>query len=108
LNLTIDNDFITTCRKEINKISNKLTYLKRSRDNISHNLQNLKIEKLKFSDIDDIAEVVDSLFNFIDVALRNNSWSFSFFQDEPKRDMDLLIKDLMKLRKVSFLIMSNS
>lgn len=108
LNVEFENDFIESCRKKINKISNKLTHLKRSRDNLSHNLQKLKIEKLKFTDIDDIAEVVDDLFNNIDMALRNNSWSFSFFHEEPKRDMDLLIKDIMKLRELSFLIMNNS
>lgn len=98
--------FIEKCRKQINKISNKLTNLWRSRNNRSHNLQTTKDASLKFKDIEDISKVVDELFNFIDSVIRANSWSFDYFNEEPGRDFKLLIKDLEKIRDIRFIIIN--
>lgn len=100
--------FIEKCRKQIDKISNKLTNLWRSRNNRSHNLQTPKDASLKFKDIEDISKVVDELFNFIDSVIRANSWSFDYFHEEPKRDLNLLIDDLWKIRNIWFTIINNS
>lgn len=107
-NKEITANFILNCKKKIDKLSTRLKNLWNSRNNRSHNLKIQKPVTLSFKDIEILSLSVDDLFNYIDTVLRSNSWSFSHFNDEPKRDMDMLINDLTKLREVGFLIMNNS
>ncbi len=104
----ITEEFLDDCDKKIGTISNKLTHLWRSRNNRFHNLQNPKEVRLTFKDIEDISKVVDELFNLIDSTIRWNSWSFDFFHDEPKRDFELLIGDLKKLKNISMAVLNGS
>lgn len=90
----ITNQFLLDLIEDIDKVSDKITKLKLSRDNRSHSLKKKKQELLIYKDIEDIHNIFDKLYNSLTIKLKSGETDYSYMIKNIWDDFNFLLDSL--------------